>query len=78
MIKTLFYIQFFDFVFDSGIDFKDAGGPPMLTGPLPDPKTPPNPPKIDFSPGGAVNPVVALATIVVGYRATGRYIANLG
>ena len=43
----------FDFVlFDSAIDFKDAGGPPMLTGPLPDPKTPPNPQNIDFPPGG--------------------------
>ena len=47
--QNTFYIQLFDmFFFDSGIDFKDAGGPPMLTGPLPDPK----PPKIDLSPGG--------------------------
>ena len=36
----VFWIQNTDFCilfFDSAIDFKDAGGPPMLTGPLPDP-----------------------------------------
>ena len=39
------------FFVDSAIDFKDAGGPPMLIGPLPDPKTSPNPQKSIFPPG---------------------------
>ena len=48
-----FYIKNFDFFFfDSRIDFEYAGGPPMLTGPLPDPKTPPNPQKSIFPLGG--------------------------
>ena len=60
--NTCFIYNIFDFFFDSSIDFKDAGGPPMLTGPLPDPKTPPNPQKSIFPWGGA--PSNALLTRV--------------
>ena len=59
---------FLDYFFSgSPIDFMDAGDPPMLTGPLPDPQNPPNPQNIDFSLGGGRGgrrPINALLTRV--------------
>ena len=53
LFKNIKFYIFFDYFFpDSSIAFKDAGDPPMLTGRLPDPQTPPNPQKSIFPGGG--------------------------